>query len=96
MTHKHKIKITDPNSFHHEFEDRTEIGGSYGEPITLYLFLDDEEFKGLMQFMREVSDKRHDLALLNFLQSNVISKWHKYLIQYNFETLTERIKIEIL
>jgi hypothetical protein len=96
MTHKHKIKITDPNSFHHEFEDRTEIGGSYGEPTTLYMFLDDNEFKALMLFMGEVSEKRHDLALFNFLQSEVISKWHKYLIQYNFETLTEGIKIEIL
>ena len=96
MTHKHKIKITDPNSFHHEFEDKIEIGGSYGEPITLYLFLDDNEFKALMLFIGEVSEKRHDLALFNFLQSEAISKWHRYLIQYYFKTLTEGITIEIL
>ena len=96
MEHKHKIKITDPNSFHYEFEDKTEIGGSYGEPITLYLLLDDNEFKTLMLFIGEVSDKRHDIALLDFLQSSVISKWHKYLIQYNFKTLTKGMTIEIL
>lgn len=96
MTHKHKIKITDPNSFHHEFEDRTEIGGSYGEPTTLYMFLDDNEFSFLKESIRTNKPNRHDLALFNFLQSEVISKWHKYLIQYNFETLTEGIKIEIL
>lgn len=96
MTHKHKIKITDPNSFHHDFEDKIEIGGSYGEPTTLYLFLDDLEFSFLKESIRTNKPNRHDLALFNFLQSIVISKWHKYLIQYNFETLTERIKIEIL
>lgn len=96
MEHKHKILITDPNSFHCEFEDKTEIGGCYGEPIKLYLFLDDEEFNWLMLFMGKVSDKRHDIALFNFLQSIVITKWHKFLIQHTFKEITEGMTIEII
>ena len=89
-----KVKITDKNTFFHEFGDGSSIGGSYGEPNVVTISLNENEFKALLLFMGEVSDLRHDVALLKFSQCCVITDWHKRIICKTFPQMTENVTIE--
>lgn len=92
-----KVRITDQNSFHREFDDGTAIGGSYGEPIVVNLHLNEPEFNALTMFMGQVSEARHDVAVFNFSQCCVLTPWHKRVFCENFKAITpERVTIEIL
>ena len=88
-----RVKITDKNGFHHEFDDGTAIGGSYGDPHIATLSLNEPEFNALTLFMGEA---RHDEALFRFSQCCVLSPWHKRVICKTFPQITERVTIEIL
>lgn len=89
-----KVRITDKNSFYKKFEDGTAIGGSYGEPIVVNLRLNKSEFDALLKCINKAE---HDVALYNFVQSNVLSNWHRRLMCEKFKSITpERIKIEVL
>lgn len=89
-----KVKITDRNGFFKQFDDGTAIGGQYGEPHVATLSLNEAEFKALILFMGEVSDLRHDIALFNFSQCIVLTKWHKRIICKTFPQITEQVTIE--
>lgn len=92
-----KVRITDSNGFHREFDDGTAIGGSYGEPIVVNLRLNQPEFDTLMLLMGQVSEKRHDIALFSFTQACTLTPWHKRIMCENFKAITpEQIKIEVL
>ena len=92
-----RVRITDNNCFHREFDDGTAIGGSYGEPIVVNLRLNESEFKALTTFMGQVSEAQHDIALFSFTQCCVLSDWHKRVLCENFKAITpEQVKIEIL
>ena len=92
-----KVRITDKNRIFHEFEDKTAIGVNWGDPIVVDLSLKESEFKALILFMGNYSDLRHDCALLDFMNSICITKWHKRVLLHNFKTLhPETITIEIL
>lgn len=91
-----KVKFTDRNSFHHQFDDGSVIGGSYGEPHVAILSLNDVEFKALTLFMSEVSDLRHDEALFRFSQCCVLTPWHKRIICKTFPQITKNVTIEII
>ena len=93
---RYKVRITDRNGFHHEFEDGTAIGGSYGEPIVVNLRLNENEFKALTLFMGQVSDLRHDIAVFNLFQCCVLTPWHKRVMCKYFKAFTEQVTIEIL
>ena len=88
-----RVRITDNNCFHREFDDGTAIGGSYGEPIVVNLRLNESEFK----FMGQVSEAQHDVALFRFTPCCLLSDWHKRVLCENFKAITpEQVKIEIL
>ena len=91
-----KVKITDKNTFFHEFGDGSSIGGSYGEPNVVTISLNENEFKALLLFMGEVSDLRHDVALFKFSQCWVITDWHKRIICKTFPQITKNVTIEFL
>ena len=93
---RYKVKITDKNSFHHEFPDGTCIGGSYGDPHVAVMSLNEAEFKALTLFMGGVSDLRHDTALFNFSQCFLLTPWHKRVICKTFPQITEEVTIEFL
>ena len=91
-----RVKITDKNGFHHEFDDGSAIGGSYGDPHVATLSLNEPEFKALTMFMGQVSDARHDEALFMFSQCCVLTPWHKRIICKTFPQITKMVTIEIL
>ena len=92
-----RVKITDKNGFHREFDDGTAIGGSYGDPIVVNLRLNENEFRTLMILLGQVSEKRHDIALFSFTQCCVLTDWHKRVMCEKFKAITpERVTIEIL
>ena len=91
-----KVKITDRNGFYHEYPDGSAFGGTYGEPHVVTLSLNEAEFKALILFMGEVSDLRHDIALFNFSQCIVLTKWHKRIICKTFPQITEQVTLEFL
>ena len=94
---RYKVRITDKNSFYHEYPDGSAIGGSYGEPVVVNLRLSKPEFKSLMAFMGQVSESQHDVALFSFSQCCVLTPWHKRVMCEKFKAITpERVKIEIL
>jgi hypothetical protein len=93
---RYKVKITDQNSFYHEYPDGTCFGGSYGNPHVAVMSLNEAEFKALTLFMGEVSDLRHDIALFNFSQCFLLTPWHKRVIRKTFPQITERVTIEFL
>ncbi len=93
---RYKVKFTDRNCFFHVFNDGSAIGGSYGDPHIATLSLNEAEFKALTLFMGEVSDLRHDIALFNFSQCIVLTKWHKRIICKTFPQITEQVTIEFL
>jgi hypothetical protein len=83
---KYKVRITDNNGFHKEFPDGTEIGGSYGEPKKLTLWLDDLEYAHLY---REINYEKRDpaMAIMGFLASIKTSDWHIRQIRKHFPVL---------
>jgi len=91
-----KVRITDNNGFHREFDDGNVIGGSYGEPIVLTMCLNKAEFKALTMFMGQVGDLRHDVAAYNLSQCIVLTPWHKRMMQKYFKSFTEQVTIEFL
>ena len=94
---RYRVRITDNNCFHREFNDGTAIGGSYGEPIVVNLRLNEAEFNSLTMFMGQVGDLRHDVALFNFTQCFLLSDWHKRIMRESFKAITpEQVTIEIL
>ena len=95
---KHKVKLSNPNSFLHEFEDGTAIGGVYlnatqAEPTELVLFLDDNEYKTLLLWLQ--NDDNAGMALYHFLESFTCSKWHRHIIRKTYNEVTF-ISIEFL
>ena len=93
---RYKVKITDQNSFYHEYPDGSAFGGSYGDPHVAMMCLNEAEFKALALFMGEVSDLRHDVALFNFSQCHLLTDWHKRVICKTFPQITERVTIEFI
>jgi hypothetical protein len=93
---RYKVKITDQNSFYHEYPDGSAFGGSYGEPHVVVMCLNEAEFKALTLFMGEVSDLRQDVAFFNFSQCITLTPWHKRVICNTFPQITERVTIEFL
>ena len=93
---RYKVKITDKNSFYHEYPDGSAFGGSYGDPHVAVMYLNEAEFKALTLFMGEVSDLRHHIALFNFSQCFLLTPWHKRVICKTFPQITERVTIEFL
>jgi hypothetical protein len=83
---KHKVIITDSNSFNKKFIDGTEIGGSYGEPKKLTLWLDDLEYAHLY---REINYEKRDpaMAIMGLLASIKTSEWHIRQIRKHFPVL---------
>lgn len=91
---KHKVKLTNPNSRFHEFEDGTAIGINSGaEPTELVLFLDDNEYKTLLLWL--LNDDNAGMALYHFLESFTCSRWHRHLIRKTYKEVTF-ISIEFL
>lgn len=93
---RYKVRITDRNGFFKQFDDGSCIGGSYGDPITVTMCLNEAEFKALTMFMGQVSDLRHDVAVFNLSQSIVLTTWHKRVMQKYFKSFTEQVTIEFL
>ena len=83
---RHKIIITDSNSFSKNFADGTEIGGCYGEPKKLTLWLDDLEYADLY---REINYEKRDpaMAIMGLLASIKTSDWHIRQIRKHFPVL---------
>lgn len=90
------IKITEDNSFYHQFGDNTAIFGVDPEPRELRLSLSEKEFKTLMIGMGMYSEAREDLALCYFVRTICISEWHKRIIRHTFKGSLGTIKIELL
>lgn len=93
---RYKVRITDRNGFHHEFDDGSCTGGSYGDPIVVTMCLNEPEFKALKLFIGQVSDLRHDVAVFNLSQCCVLTPWHKRVMCKYFKAFTEQVTIEIL
>ena len=83
---KHKVIITDSNSFNKEYPDGTGFGGSYGEPKKLTLWLDDLEYAHLY---REINYEKRDpaMAIIGLLVSIKTSEWHIRQIRKHFSVL---------
>jgi hypothetical protein len=90
---RYKVKITDRNGFHKEFEDGSLIFGSYGEPHKAVLSLNQQEHGELIRLL---TNSRPDEALFKFSQSNVLTTWHKRVICDTFPQITKQVTIEIL
>jgi hypothetical protein len=91
-----KVKITDRNGFFKQFDDGSCIGGSYGDPITLTMCLNKPEHEALLLFMRQVSEKQHDVAVFNLSQCCVLSDWHRRMMRKYFKAFTQQVTIELL
>lgn len=81
--HGHKVRVIDTQC----------KADNIADPAILYLFLEDDEFEVLKQLMEK--ERNHSVILLKLIQSPVITKWHKLLINQYYKYWTDKIKIEI-